>query len=199
MVMTRRFLASGRRTVTVLMVVALVLVASCSNGSDGASSASTSTTRRPTTTTTADPTTAAESEVKAAYEASSRAFIDAAAIPDPDFPALAATHTGPMLDQRRKVLQALKADGRIIRYPPNSKYRIDIDEKTFKLEGDVATFEVCVVDDGERVVAATGEVISSGLGTAQARAAMRRIDGVWKLAERVQLAEWQGVAGCAAG
>ena len=121
------------------------------------------------------------------------------AIPDPDYPALAATHTGPMLEQRRNVLRALRADGRIIRYPTNSQYRIDIDEDTFKLDGDVATFEVCIVDDGERVVAATGEVISGGLGTAQARAAMRRIDGVWKLAERVQLAEWEGVAGCAAG
>jgi hypothetical protein len=198
-VMTRRFLASVRRTFTVLMVAALVVVAACSDGNDDASPASTSTTRRPTTTTAADPATAAQSEVKAAYDASSRGFIEAAAIPDPNSAALAMTHTGPMLEQRRNILRALQLDGRIIRYPANSQYRVKIDEQTFKIDGAVATFEICGVDDGERVVVATGEVIAGGVVTVEARVAMRRIDGSWRLAERQQLAEWQGVAGCAVG
>jgi hypothetical protein len=138
-----------------------------------------------------------EAEISEAYEVSSRAFIDAAAVPDPNLPALAATHTGPMYEQRRGVLLALQADGRVIRYPENSQYRVEIDEDSFEVDGDVARFEICGVDDGERVVVATGEVVAGGVVTVEARVAMQRVDGVWKLAERQQLAEWEGVAGCA--
>lgn len=189
------------RRLSVVLLAALLLGAACGDDdtNDAAPPAeSTTTTRRPTTTTT-DPTEALEAEVIAAYEASSRAFIDAAAIPDPSFPALEATHTGPMLDQRQRVLRALQAEGRIIRYPPNSRYRVEVDEGTFEHEGDVATFELCGVDDGERVVVATGEVVAGGAGTVHARVAMQRVDGAWRLAERQQIAEWEGVAGCAAG
>lgn len=198
-VMTHRLAVATR----LLVMVALVLLgaAACSDDDgDGGTvaSESTTTTRRPTTTTTTNPTEALEAEIEAAYVASSRAFIDAAAIPDPNFPALAATHTGPMFEQRRGVLFGLQADGRVVRYPPNSQYRIEVDDESIELDGDVARLEVCVVDDGERVVVATGEVVAHGLFTVQARAAMQRVDGVWKLAERVQEAEWEGVAGCAA-
>lgn len=195
--MTRRFLASRRRALAALLVGVLLMVAACSGGGDDASPASTSTTRRPTTTTTADPATAAQSEVKAAYDASSRAFIEAAAVPDPDYPAIAATHTGPMLEQTRNLLRALQADGRFIRYPANSQYRIDV--KTVDITGDVARMSVCVVDDGERVEKATGQVIASGVVTVQWTAAMRRVDGTWRLAERREEARWDGVAGCAVG
>jgi len=197
--MTRRSVSVARR----LALVALVLLgaAACSDddgdGSAVASDSTTSTTTRPTTTTTTtDPTAVLEAEISEGYEASSRAFIDAAAIPDPNLPALAATHTGPMYEQRRGVLLALQADGRVIRYPENSQYRVEIDEDSFEVDGDVARFEICGVDDGERVVAATGEVVAGGVVTVEARVAMQRVDGVWKLAERQQLAEWEGVAGC---
>ena len=197
--MTRRSLSVAR----LLVLVALVLLgaAACSDddGDGGAvsSDSTTSTTTRPPTTTTTDPTAALETEISEAYEASSRAFIDAAAIPDPNLAALVATHTGPMYEQRRGVLLALQADGRVIRYPENSQYRVEVDEDSFEVDGDVARFEICGVDDGERVVAATGEVVAGGVVTVEARVAMQRVDGVWKLAERQQLAEWEGVAGCA--
>lgn len=199
--MTHRLPAGAR----LLVVVALVLLSAtaCSDGDgDGSAVASDATTsstvRRSTTTTTTDPTAALEKEIEAAYVASSRAFIDAAAIPDPNFPAFAATHTGPMFEQRRGVLLGLQADGRVIRYPPNSQYRIEVDEDSIEIGGDVARFDVCVVDDGETVVASSGEVVAHGLFTVQARAAMRRVDGTWRLAERLQDAEWEGIAGCAA-
>jgi hypothetical protein len=183
------------------LLVGLVLGA-CSDNDRGDASPSTTTstsatTSTSTTSTTVDAAAQAEAEVVAAYEAASRAFIDAAAIPDPNYPALATTHTGPMLDQRRRVLLALQADGRVIRYPPNSQYRVEVDQNTLTLEGDVAIFEVCGVDDGERVVAATGEVVAGGLVTVQARVAMQRVNGAWALAERQQISELQGVAGCA--
>lgn len=198
--MTRRSLSVARLVVFVALVLLSAAACSDDDGDGGAvsSDSTTSTTTRPSTTTTAaDPTAVLEAEISEAYEVSSRAFIDAAAVPDPNLPALAATHTGPMYEQRRGVLLALQADGRVIRYPENSQYRVEIDEDSFEVDGDVARFEICGVDDGERVVVATGEVVAGGVVTVEARVAMQRVDGVWKLAERQQLAEWEGVAGCA--
>lgn len=198
--MTRRSLPVARLVVLVALVLLSAAACSDDDGDGGAvsSDSATSTTTRPsTTTTTTDPTAVLEAEISEAYEVSSRAFIDAAAVPDPNLPALAATHTGPMYEQRRGVLLALQADGRVIRYPENSQYRVEIDEDSFEVDGDVARFEICGVDDGERVVVATGEVVAGGVVTVEARVAMQRVDGVWKLAERQQLAEWEGVAGCA--
>ena len=195
--MTRRVPALAR-LVAVLALTVLV-AAACSDDDGGAvasDSTTSSTARRSTTSTTVDPSKPLEEEVEAAYVASSRAFIDAAAIPDPNLPALAATHTGPMLEQRRGVLLGLRTDGRVIRYPPNSQYRIEV--RDIEIDGDVARLDVCVVDDGETVVAASSEVVAHGLFTVQARAAMRRVDGTWRLAERVEEGEWEGIAGCAA-
>jgi hypothetical protein len=191
--------APARHRLLALFAIAVLAAASCSDDDGGAvaSDSTTSSTARPSTTsTTADPDEALEEEVEAAYIASSRAFIDAAAIPDPNFPALAATHTGPMFEQRHGVLLGLQADGRVIRYPPSSQYRIEVSD--IEIDGDVARLEVCVVDDGETVVASSGEVVAHGLFTVQARAAMRRIDGTWRLAERLEDGEWEGIAGCAA-
>lgn len=191
--------APARRRLLVLFAISVLAAASCADD-DGGAVASDSTTsssaRPPTTSTTADPDEPLDEEVEAAYIASSRAFIDAAAIPDPNFPALAATHTGPMFEQRHGVLLGLQADGRVIRYPPSSQYRIEVSD--IEIDGDVARLEVCVVDDGETVVASSGEVVAHGLFTVQARAAMRRIDGTWRLAERLEDGEWEGIAGCAA-
>lgn len=195
MVMTR--LRAAPTWLAITLAIAAFIAGACSDDDGDAvagDSTSTSTSSR-STTTTADPMSALEEEVTAAYETASRAFIDAAAIPDPDFPAFVATHVGPMLEQRRGVLTGLRADGRVIRYPPNSQYRIEVQD--IEIDGDVARLDVCVVDDGERVVVSTGEVVAGGVGTVQARAAMQRVDGEWRLAERTQEAEWEGVAGCA--
>ena len=189
------------RRLMALLLLATLAVASCS-GDDGVESGSTtsteaSSTTSSSTTTTVDPAEEALDEIEEAYDASGRAFIEAAAIPDPNHESFVATHTGPMLQQRRTVLRGLQADGRLIRYPPDSEYRVEIDPGSVEIEGDIATFKICGVDDGERVVAATGEVVAGGTVTVQAQVAMQRVDGTWKLAERRQLAEWEGVAGCA--
>lgn len=197
MVVSGRVTALGHRWPAVALAFVVVLGA-CGGGGDN--DATTPTTRRSTTTTstTSSSTTSVPDDrsVREAYEAASRAFIDAAAIPDPESPALLATHTGPMLEQRTQTLRALKRDGRVIRYPTPSQYRIDIE--SVDLEGDIARLRVCVVDDGERVEQASGQVIASGVGTVQWTAAMQRSDGSWKLAERREEARWDGVAGCAA-
>lgn len=100
-----------------------------------------------------------------------------------------------MLDQRRETLRALQLDRRVIRYPQPSQYRIEFE--SVDVEDDVARLVVCVVDDGERVEVDTGRVIASGVGTVRGTAALRRVDGTWRLAERREEARWDGVAGCA--
>lgn len=185
------------RRLVAAIAVSVVLLGACSDGdadSDDAVETTTST-RRPsslTTSTTADDT--GEAAVREAYEQANRAFIEAAAVPDPDHPGVAATHTGPMLEQTRDVLGALKRDNRVIRYPENSVYRVVVDD--VEIEGDVARFSFCAVDDGERVDADTGEVVSSGVLTARGDAAMRREGDVWKLAEQSFTSREEGVAEC---
>ena len=179
-----------------LVVLCLALVGACSDDSDGGDAVTSTSTTRPTTTTTSTTQRrGADAEaVRDAYEAANRAFIEAAAVPDPDHPGVAATHTGPMLEQTRDVLGALKRDHRIIRYPENSVYDVVVDD--IAIDGDVARLMFCGVDDGERVDADTGEVISSGVLTARGEAAMRREEGVWKLAEQTFASREEGVAEC---
>jgi hypothetical protein len=182
-----------RRTVPVLLLVLAVLASACS--SDGEPSAdSTSTTSALSTTTSTTVADDSEAAVRTAYDAANRAFIEAAAIPDPELPALAATHVGPMLEQRQDVLRALKSDGRRIRYPSSSRFHIDVTEVV--TEGEVARIKFCGVDDGERVDTATGEVISTGIVTTRGRAALRLIEGAWKLAEQRFDSQEDGETGC---
>lgn len=188
------------RRVLALAFSLLALAAGC--GSSHNNKAATSTTRRATPTTASSTTVvsgaAMAQQVADAYRAADKANLDAAAIPDPIFPALLATHTGPMLDQRQKVLKAFKLQGLIGRLPPNSKYRNDIDVASIRINGDVAIFNVCAVDDSERVEKATGRVVGGGLNTVLIQVAMRRDGDAWKLAERKELQRWTGESGCAA-
>jgi hypothetical protein len=182
-----------------LVVVLATLMAGCGEDDgdrDGATG--TTSTVSPRSTATRDPEAAERQQVIDAYLAAEAAAIAASAppAPNPDHPDLVATHTGPMLEQRQEVFGGLRAIGRAIRYPPDSKYREDVESVEFEGE-DVAILKVCAVDDGERIVVETGEVIASGVATGELTAAMQRLDGVWKLAERREDREWEGEAGCA--
>lgn len=193
-VVGRHVLRRGRMPLLLLLLVAVTfVVGGCGSdeGGDAATPPTTSTSRSSITTTTVE---SERATVSAAYEAASRAFIEAAAIPDPDFPAIAATHTGPMLEQRRDVLRALKLDGRIIRYPANSQYRLVIESVT--TEGDVSRVRFCAIDDGQRVDSRTGQVISGGVVTVRGEAALRDEGGVWKLAEQRFDSRTEGSASC---
>lgn len=201
MVGISRLTARRRARVAAAALVVLLVAGACSNDDDDDRAGATSTTSRPeTTASTSRPTstTIAEDDaaVTAAYEAASRAFVEAAAVPDPNFPAIVETHTGPMLEQTTNLLRALQLDERFIRYPPDSLYRISVED--VRITDDVARLTACVVDDGERVERASGNVVAGGTVTVQWTAAMRRIEGTWRLAERREEARWDGVAGCAA-
>jgi len=189
-------------TAAASILAVAVLAASCSGDDEATDQTSTTaegTTTSPssTTSTTIDPAAQAEEEVVAAYEAASEAFLVAAAIPDPDLPALAATHAEAMLNQRRGVLTQLKFEGRVIRVPEPSVGRIEAE--SFELrDSDTAVLGVCIVDDGERYDAASGELLTDGQpGTSRFEAALRRVGGRWVLVEQLLQEEWPGVAGCA--
>jgi hypothetical protein len=171
-----------RRTLLAIFLLALPAFGVACSSDDEPSAKPTSTTVATTTSTSSAPRDGDEAAVRDAYDAANKAFIDAAAIPDPERPDLIATHTGPMLKQRQDVLRALKADGRIIRYPSPSKYQVTVDDVV--IEGDVARLRFCAIDDGERVAVATGEVVSAGVITARGRAALQLVNGSWRLAEQ---------------
>lgn len=188
-------------SIGVSLVLLLVGCGSDDDTGDEAEDAVSSTAATSSATTTEnpeDPEAGERQTVIDAYKAASDAAIAASAppMPDPNAPALLETHTGPMLKQRQDTFRALLANGWAIRYPPDSKYRVEVDSVEFEGD-DIAILDVCVVDDGERIVVATGEVITSGLGTVEWTAAMRRVDGSWRLAERREKNRWDGEAGCA--
>lgn len=190
--------------IAVALVVGLVGVSACSGDDDeGADSdePSATTTVPESTTTTVDTEAAEEAAVTEARQAAADAWIDSTAppTPDPDAPIIAETHVGPMLDQLVETARGLERNGWAIRYPENSQYEVDI--TSIRLSEDdgqpVAFLEVCTVDDGERIVVDTGEVLAGGLKTIYATEAMRKVDGVWKLAERREDDYQEGVAECA--
>ena len=194
---------SRRRQIQIVSLGLLfaVVLAACSDDSGEAKGATTttSTTVRSSTTSTAEDLEAAEGQVvvdalMAADDAAMAALAPPA--PNPDLPALLDTHTGPMLKRRQEVAQGLRAQGRAVRYGPDSKFRVEVESVDFDGD-DVAILSVCAVDDGERFVVETGEVIAGGLWTVQSTDAMRRVDGGWKLAERREDNRWKGEAGCA--
>lgn len=193
----------SRRRPSELLSVGLilaVLLAGCGDdaGSNEADGATTTTTAPTTTSTTTDSEAAEHQAVTDAVEAADEAFLAAAAppVPNPDLPALMETHTGPMLEQRQEVVLGLRGNGWAIRLPEESHFRLEVQSVEFDGD-DVAILDVCAVDDGERFVVETGEVIAGALFTVQSTDAMRRVDGVWKLAERREENRWEGEAGCA--
>lgn len=192
-------------TPAVVLVVALIVAAASCGGDDDeeaeATPRQTTTTERETTTTTLDPVEAEKQVVIAAYEAARQAHLDAAAPPNPDpnYPVLAETHTGYMLDYVIAGVTGLRNTGLAQRLPDNSQRRIEVDSVTFEdVEGQrVAYLEVCTVDDFEEVEMATGAVVTSGVRTVQSSDAMIFEGGVWKLAEQRLNTTMEGVAGCA--
>lgn len=190
----------GIPIVSLGLVAALVVGACGDDGgeAEGATTSTSTTVASSSTSTTEDPEVAERQVVIDAFMAGEDAVAAAFAppTPNPDLPALLATHTGPLLERRQEVALGLLANGWAIRLPENSKFRVEVESVDFDGD-DVAILSVCAVDDGERFVVETGEVIAGGLGTVQSSVAMRRLDGVWKLAERREENRWEGEAGCA--
>jgi hypothetical protein len=162
----------------------------------GTSAASAST--APNTTTGTTPRwTIGQQGVIDAYLAARSAFTTSLAHPDPDDPALAATHVDPLLSEVRKTNAEWRGFGQAGRFPDNSVSRTDITDVS--INGSTATVDTCGVDDSIVYEVASGKVLNSDVVTVQAHATMTAIDGTWKLASRSEVQRWEGVAGCAVG
>jgi hypothetical protein len=183
-----------RRAAIVAVLVAIAFTAGCSESNRASEERDRQGTSEDRSTDTTTEDDAERAEVIDAYESAGDAFDEAAAIPDPEYP-LEETHTGPMLDQTRRVLEGLATDGLIIEYPDDSQASETVTD--VRIDGDVAYLEVCAVDDGRRVDAETGEVVAGGgVSTVWSTAAMRRQGGTWKLAELRQDERRDGVGEC---
>lgn len=214
----RRCVSLGLRGLAVLAV--LGAVAACSEGDNGEiiaeEPASAGDESADPTVTTVDPIERERAAVIEAHEAAMHARIDSAEPPDPDFPALAETHTEPFLSEWTGRLEGLVSQGLAIRYPEDSELSVDVLNVSFGWRvgddgssgagdagpddvGDMATVEACIVDDGETYRVATGEVTAGGgVYTIYETATLYKEDGTWKLAERQPHDDRSGRVGCAA-
>jgi hypothetical protein len=184
------------------LLVALALAAGCGNDdADGASETGTTS----TTESDAEPgegdVDAKLDEVLDALVAAEVAVCEAlgSPTPDADHPELLATHTGPVLDRTVELAEEFRDEGLAFQCSEDS--RLDIEVLSFEFgefdDDEAVWLELCVVDDSERVVVETGEVVGGGLTAARVSDALRRVDGEWKLAERRVNEEWEGADECA--
>ena len=149
------------------------------------------TTIQVTTTVAVDPATLAGE----AYVAFEGAFSAAAAIPDPDFPALTETATGDALADAVEQLRAWQLSGRVARAvgPVNEGVRVIGASPS----PDGFLVRACHVNDDQVVVAATGQVVNADVVTRLYNVAMVQEEGRWKVSQLRVVERWEGVAGCA--
>ena len=137
----------------------------------------------------ADPTRAA---VEDAYLKAVKAFENAALIPSPDSPEIAMWTTGPMFEGWTKDLSAMRIQGRVGRFPADSKRRIEVE--SFALVSPTeATLETCQLDDGVVSEVATGRIVNDDVVTRRLRSILRLEAGSWRLAEREDAGEAAGL------
>ena len=179
--------------------LASVLVAASACGGDD------SALRAPTTPSSVDaegvasstaPATPRGREVIERYVAFWDARFDANSDPvNAEDPRLRELATGSQLDRVVAETQRNRDDGLAFRWPQNlvDEHRVDV----LEIRGGVAALQDCFTNDGIVYRVATGAVVDDTVVTRSLLATMRRVDGVWKLAETRQLQQWEGVAGCA--
>jgi hypothetical protein len=142
-------------TLAVVAAAALALAA-CGGGDDDEAvgeSADPAAATDNETTTTEDPRQAREADVVAAYEASWNDFIKAGDPPSPDAEFLANHLSGEALTVSRNLLNALKAEGVVLR----GTY--DFDARVTDLADDRAVVEDCGLDLLQVVEPTSGEVV----------------------------------------
>jgi len=156
--------------------------------SDGSSS-----TTKPTIVVTAK--TAVDPALADAYQLAVRSEFEASASSDANSQMLAATHLDPLLQRLKDRLVGRNLEGQASKRPGDTKSQTTILEA--KVDGESASVVECTVDDATVYVAATGKVVNDKVATLKRTATMRKDGELWKVADRVNNQEWEGVAGCA--
>lgn len=162
-----------------------------------ADSAGNDTTTSAPTTSTTEPAAGGtvEEQIVARYKAFWAARFEANSPPNPDDPALREYGTGEALDQIVAEAQSNKDAGLEFRASdhPAGTQRVTV----ISVDGDRATVQECVVDDGLVVRRSSGAVVNDAVATHNKEGEMRRVDGKWRLASFRVVQRWDGVAGCA--
>ena len=136
-----------------------------------------------------------EQAVLDGYLANWEAWAAATNPPDPNFPGLAATRTGPALQAAVDQITAWRASGRVSHEPENSisENRVEV----VSVNGEEALVRDCSIDDALVVIGATGEVVNDQVETALFEGSMVLEGDRWKLQSLKVVESWDGVAGCA--
>lgn len=183
-------------------VLFLLVLAAC-GGDSGSSAAPTpsstaSTTITPpsstnlTTSTTVDPA----GEVVARYKQFWEVRFEVSRNPvNPNDPRLAQFATGRQLDNVVTETRQRLDQGLAVRRPEPSASKNRV--KVIEVGSDTARLQDCATNDGIVYRVATGQVLDDGVVTRSVEATMRRVEGVWRLADTRVLQEWKGVSGCA--
>lgn len=192
--------AARSTTSASLVLGAVVLAAACGNGGADAAPETTTSTAPDVTETTGDEEEAKLDEVIDAHVAARAATCEALGPPTPDGddPDLLATHMGPVLEVTQEVAEEFAEEGIAFHCPEDSSFDIEVLSFEFgEFEGDETVWlELCVIDDSERVVVETGEVVGGGLTAVHSSDVMRRVDGKWRLAELRVNEQWEGEGEC---
>lgn len=144
------------------------------------------------TSTTADPAV----EIVARYKQFWEVRFEVNRIPvNPADPRLAQFATGKQLDNVVTETRQRLNQGLAVRRPEPSASKNRV--KVVQVAGDTASLQDCATNDGIVYRVATGQVLDDGVVTRSVEATMRRVDGVWRLADSRVVQEWKGVAGCA--
>ncbi len=114
---------------------------------------------------------------------------------NPTDPRLAQFATGKQLDNVVTETRQRLDQGLALRRPEPSASKNRV--KLIEVASDTARLQDCATNDGIVYRVATGQVLDDGVVTRSVEATMRRVDGVWRLADTRVLQEWKGVVGCA--
>jgi len=184
-------------------LLALVLLLAGCRGDSGSGTAAapsstlstavtSSSSTNPTTSTTADPAV----EIVSRYKQFCEVRFELNRTPvNPADPRLAQFATGKQLDNVVTETRQRLNQGLAVRRPEPSASKNRV--KVVQVVGDTASLQDCATNDGVVYRVATGQVLDDGVVTRSVEATMRRVDGVWRLADSRVIQEWKGVAGCA--
>lgn len=166
--------------VTLAVTLACFSVACASNSSPATPSSSSSSSSSPSTSEAVDARDEEQEEqeeqaVIDAYLAGVDAFYLAANPPDPDHPALAATHAGDLLDSVRSALSTLADEGHAIRRGADTRYN----PMVVRLSTTSAVIEDCGTDGDVKFDTATGQIIDDSVVVGRSIVRLALIDGEW--------------------
>lgn len=205
-----------RSTRPLIFASVVVFAASCSSGSvtpNASNQSSTTTVERadstapigrssttgtssPGSTSTSSTTSPAiDQTVADVYLGAVDAEFTASSTADANLPDLAVTHLDPLLQKVRDLVTGRRLGGQATKRPDATKSKTVV--ISTNVDGDTATVIECTVDDAVVYVKATGQVVNDKVATMRRRATMKKDGEYWKVSERVNEQEWEGVAGCA--